>query len=130
MNQRALEGTRGLIVGEVARFDERKHVFARNRTLKPGSDQYNAFYKENTELEAGDAARRERGGPMGHPGRVDRPHDGPNVAATLACLSLFLWLSSLWGIRQRPINCFIMKSCWFPWCWMPAWEGRVGSGIY
>ena len=101
VNQRALEGTRGLIVGEVKRFDERKHVFARNRTLKPGSDQYNAFYKENPELEAGDAARREKGGPMGHPGRIDRPHDGPNVAGTLASLSLCLWLSSLDKIKPQ-----------------------------
>lgn len=101
LNQRALEGTKGLIVGEVERFDERKHVFARNRTLKPGSDPYKAFYKENTELEAGDAARREKGGPMGHPGRVDRPHDGPNVAATLASLSLCLWLSSLDKVKPQ-----------------------------
>jgi reductive dehalogenase len=101
VNQRALEGTQGLIVGEVERFDERKHVFARNRTLKPGSDQYNTFYKENPELEAGDAARREKGGPMGHPGRVDRPHDGPNVAGTLASLSLCLWLSSLDKVKPE-----------------------------
>jgi hypothetical protein len=101
VNQRALEGTKGLIVGEVERFDERKHVFARNRTLKPGSDPYKAFYKENPELEAGDAARREKGGPMGHPGRVDRPHDGPNVAATLASLSLCLWLSSLDKVKPQ-----------------------------
>jgi len=95
VNQSALEGTKSLIVGKVERFDERKHVFARNRTLIPGSDPYKAFYTENPELEAGDAARREKGGPMGHPGRVDRPHDGPNVAATLASLSICLWLSSL-----------------------------------
>jgi reductive dehalogenase len=101
VNQRALEGTKGLIVGEVARFDERKHVFARNRTLKPGSDPYKAFYKENPELEAGDAARREKGGPMGHPGRIDRSHDGPNVAATLASLSLCLWLSSLDKVKPQ-----------------------------
>ena len=101
VNQRALEGTKGLIVGEVERFDERKHVFARNRTLKPGSDPYQAFYKENPELEAGDTARREKGGPMGHPGRIDRPHAGPNVAATLASLSLCLWLSSLDKVKPQ-----------------------------
>lgn len=101
LNQRALEGTKGLIVGEVQRFDERRQVFARNRTLKPGSDQYKAFYKENPELEAGDAARREKGGPMGHPGRIDRPHDGPNVAATLASLSVCLWLSSLDKVKPE-----------------------------
>ena len=102
VNQRALKGTKGLIVGEVKRFDERMHVFARNRTLKPGSEQYEAFYKENPEFETGDAARREKGGPMGHPGRVDRPHAGPNVAATLASLSLCLWLSSLDKVKPQP----------------------------
>jgi reductive dehalogenase len=101
VNQRALEGTKGLIVGKVERFDERKHVFARNRTLIPGSDPYKAFYTENPELEAGDAARRKKGGPMGHPGRVDRPHDGPNVAATLASLSICLWLSSLDKVKPQ-----------------------------
>ena len=101
VNQRALQGTKGLIVGEVKRFDERRHVFARNRTLKPGSEQYETFYKEYPELEAGDAARREKGGPMGHPGRIDRPHEGANVAATLASLSLCLWLSTLDKVKPQ-----------------------------
>ena len=38
---------------------------------------------------------------MGHPGRVDRPHDGPNVAGTLASLSLCLWLSSLDKVKPQ-----------------------------
>ena len=36
-NPRALQGTRGAIVGDVKRVDERDVVFARNRTIRPGT---------------------------------------------------------------------------------------------
>ena len=36
VNPKALEGTRGLIVGEVRRQDEREIMFARTRSLPPG----------------------------------------------------------------------------------------------
>ena len=39
-NPKALKGTDGYIVGDVKRFDERETVFARNRSLRPGSEQY------------------------------------------------------------------------------------------
>ena len=42
-NLRVLQGTRGLIVGEVKRQDERTHVFSRNRSIHPGSEQYIAY---------------------------------------------------------------------------------------
>ena len=93
-NKKALEGTRGYIVGTVKRFDERAHVFARNRSIRPDSEQYRTFYEEHPELEEFDAKRRERGGPIGHPGIIDRPHEGPNVAATLASLSIPFHLST------------------------------------
>jgi reductive dehalogenase len=87
-NKKAIEGTRGFIVGAVRRFDERAHVFARNRSIRPDSEQYRTFYKEHPEFEEFDAKRRKKGGPIGHPGIIDRPHEGPNVAATLASLSI------------------------------------------
>jgi reductive dehalogenase len=93
-NQRALQGTSGYIRGKVNRFDERMQVFARNRALPPGSEQYNQFYTEHPELEKYDAERREKGGPLGKIGLIDRPYEGPNVAATLASLSIPLNLSS------------------------------------
>ena len=93
-NPQAKQGTQGLIVGEVKRYDEREHVFARNRALRPNSEQYNLFYKEHPEYEQFDAKRREKGGPIGHPGTIDRPHDGPNVAATLAPLATCFYLST------------------------------------
>jgi reductive dehalogenase len=92
-NQRALAGSSGLIVGDVQPTDERDIVFARNRTLRPGSEEYDTYYKMRPEYEELDAARRQKGGPLGHPGAIDRPHDRPNVAATLASLSIPLHLS-------------------------------------
>jgi reductive dehalogenase len=83
-NTKALLGTRGLIAGEVRRFDEREVVFARNRSLRPGSEEYKLFYASHPELEALDAKRRERGGPLGPMGSIDGQGGLPNVAATLA----------------------------------------------
>ncbi len=87
-NPRALQGTKGYIVGEVERFDERAQVFARNRSLPPGSEQYRAFYSEHPQWEEHDAKRRERGGPLGVPGLIDKPHEGQNVAALFASFSI------------------------------------------
>lgn len=83
-NKEAVQGTRGLMVGDVKRYDEREIVFARNERLKPDSEEYKAFYKEHPEYEENDARRRERGGPLGRIGTVDRPCEEPNVAATIA----------------------------------------------
>jgi hypothetical protein len=92
-NPRALNGTKGLILGEVEPTDERDIVFARNRILRPGSQEYKTYSEMRPEFENFDTARREKGGPLGHPGAIDRPHDRPNVAATLASLSIPLHLS-------------------------------------
>jgi len=89
----ALAGTKGLIIGDVKPTDERDIVFARNRTLRPGSDEYQTYYELRPEFEEYDAARRLKGGPLGKPGAIDRPHDRPNVAATMASLSIPLHLS-------------------------------------
>lgn len=93
-NRRALQGAAGYISGKVNRFDERLQVFARNRSVLTGSEQYNQFYSEHPELEKYDAERREKGGPLGKIGLIDRPHEGPNVAATLASLSIPFNLSA------------------------------------
>jgi reductive dehalogenase len=93
-NRRALQGTKGYIVGEVDRFDERAQVFARNRSLPLGSEQYRLFYSEHPQWEERDAKRRERGGPLGTPGKIDRPHERPNVAALFASFSIPAHLGS------------------------------------
>ena len=87
-NPRALQGTKGYIVGEVKRFDEREQVFARNRALPPGSEQYRMFYSEHPQWEEHDAKRRKWGGPLGVPGTIDKPYEGPNVAALFASFAI------------------------------------------
>ncbi len=101
-NPRALAGSKGLIVGQVNRFDERIHVFARNRSLKPGSEQYKQLYKEYPKLEDLDADRRQKGGPLGHPGIIDSPHGDANVAAFLASANIPLYLSTPEKIKPLP----------------------------
>ncbi len=93
-NPKALEGTKGLIVGEVKRPDERDIVFARNRSLRSGSEQYKTYYAMRPEYEQYDTARRQKGGPLGHPGLIDKPRDRPNVAAAMASLAIPLHLST------------------------------------
>jgi len=92
-NHKALAGTQGLVVGQVTRVDERDIVFARNRTIRPGSEQYKTYYELRPENEQFDAARRKRGGPLGQPGTIDKPKDRANVAAAMACLSIPIHLS-------------------------------------
>lgn len=103
-NPQALKGTAGHVRGEVQRQDEREHVFARNRALRPDSDQYRQFYASHPDWEAGDGERRQKGGPMGPAGIIDRPHETPNVAATLASLNIPHYLSaqSIVKPRQHP----------------------------
>ena len=93
-NPAALEGTRGLIVGEVRRWDEREIVFARNRYLEPGSERYREFYSAHPKWEETDARRREKGGPLGAIGVIDRPHEGPNRAAFMASGLLAMQLAT------------------------------------
>ena len=82
-NRRALQGAAGHVVDRFSRFDERDAVFARNRSLPPGSDAYRRYYEKHPEREAGDARRRKKGGPIGRPGAIDNGHRA-NVAMILA----------------------------------------------
>lgn len=79
----AVNGARGYIKGSYQPYDERDHVFARNRSLTPGSEPYQDFYRRHPQLEAGDARRRAKGGPVGKPGAIDN-HYRPNVAMARA----------------------------------------------
>jgi reductive dehalogenase len=85
-NPRALEGAKGLIVGEVKKPDEREIVFARNRYLFPGMEEYEEFYKQHPELERIDAKTRENGGPLARIMTIDveKPAEAANKAAILA----------------------------------------------
>ena len=87
-NQKALKGVAGSIVGQAQRFDEREQVFARERSLRPGSEQYNEFYQMHPELEQRDSQRRAAGGLLGIPGAIDRPDETANVSAMTAAFSI------------------------------------------
>ncbi len=93
-NPRAKSGSQGYMVGKIRRFDERDLVFARNRTLRPGTEQYKTYYDQHPEREAPDAQRREKGGATGPVGKIDHPNSGFEVAMTAACLSIPHYLSS------------------------------------
>jgi reductive dehalogenase len=109
-NPKALLGTEGLIVGPVKRPDEREIVFARNRALRPGSEQYQRFYREHPEYEEYDSKRRLPGGISGRPGKIDAPHEIPNVAATLACHVISLSLSTPDRVKPKPPAAFKGKT--------------------
>ena len=82
-NPKALQGAAGYVVDRFTRFDERDVVFARNRSLPPGSDAYRRYYEKHPGRETRDAERRKRGGPIGRPGAIDNGHRA-NVAMILA----------------------------------------------
>jgi len=101
-NSRALEGAMGYVVNEVKRFDERDQVFARNRALRPGSKEYQAYYTNQPDKEAFDAQRRAKGGPNGVPGTIDNPYSEANVAMMLGSLSMPHHLSAREIVRPYP----------------------------
>jgi reductive dehalogenase len=78
-SDREPRGSEDWIEGEVTRFDERDTVFARNRSVPPGSEYYHRYYEMRPENEERDAKRREIGGPIGQPGRIDKGYR-PNVS--------------------------------------------------
>ncbi len=86
-NPRALKGGMGYAVGEVGGFDERDVVFARNRSLPPGSEVYRRYYAAHPEKEAKDAERRAKGGTVGRMGAIDNGYR-PNVAMIGACFDM------------------------------------------
>jgi ferredoxin len=80
-NARALKGSLGYVTGEVARYDERDMVFARN-SIPPGTQMYDEYYGLHPEYEEMDAGRRSKGGTVGpRPGAIDKGHR-PNLAMT------------------------------------------------
>jgi reductive dehalogenase len=87
-NRRALKGVNGYVVGKAQRFDEREQVFARERTLRLGSEQYKAFYRAHPEMEEMDSERRKAGGLLGVPGAIDRPGELFNISAMTAAFSI------------------------------------------
>jgi reductive dehalogenase len=86
-NPRALKGSQGYVVQNVQRFDERDIVFARNRSLPPGSAAYKRYYRIHPEREERDAQRRAVGGPLGRIGSIDGEHR-PTIAMLKGAFNL------------------------------------------
>lgn len=101
-NQRALKGTKGYIVSKVEKTDEREIVFARVRSLQPGSEQYETFYNKFPQFKEVDDERRAMGGLMGRLGAIDRPDAGPNMAATAATAFIPAVLSAPEIVKPQP----------------------------
>lgn len=86
-NPKALMGTNGYRSAEPVRFDERDSVFARYRSLEPGSDLYQTYYSAlHPEREEKDARRRQKGF-IGKPGIIDKEYP-PNVAMMHAAFDI------------------------------------------
>jgi len=75
---RSRQGAMGYAAGEVKRFDQRDTVFSRNRSLKPGTENYRQYYEKHPEREAHDAERRTVSGLVDKIGAIDKQYR-PNV---------------------------------------------------
>jgi reductive dehalogenase len=100
-NIKALDGTSGLMISEVKRFDERETVFARDN-LQPGTQAYKEMYQKHPEWEERDAKRRAMGGVLGDMGAIDRPAGDANLAGAFSSVILPDYLSQAHMIR--PMN--------------------------
>ncbi|MDX2429912.1 MAG: reductive dehalogenase [Desulfobacterales bacterium] len=100
-NTSALKGTKGLIKKNVLQYDERKIVFARNRSLRPDSEEFNTFYAEYPQYKEYDDKRRTMGGPMGNIGTVDNPNADINNAMTFASINMPSYLGDSSKVRPE-----------------------------
>lgn len=100
-NPRALKGSMGYVVGEAQRVDELDTVFARNRSLRPGSEAYQEYYKLHPEKEEADAKRRTKGGPLGNLGSIDSNYQ-PNVSMVKSAMSMAVHLGPYAKVAPPP----------------------------
>ncbi len=87
---RSLKGAAGYLASDGSGFhqmDERDTMFARNRTIKPGTEQYDRYYAMHPEHKEYDDRRRARGGPLGKPGSIDGSYR-PNVSMLVSSFEL------------------------------------------
>jgi len=87
---RSLHGAAGYLAGDGTGFtkmDERDIMFARNRSILPGTPQYEIYYKEHPEHKDYDDRRRAKGGPLGRPGSIDSCYR-PNVSMLISSFEL------------------------------------------
>ncbi|RLB84098.1 MAG: hypothetical protein DRH15_05190, partial [Deltaproteobacteria bacterium] len=87
---RSLKGAAGYLAGSPSDFvkmDERDAMFARNRSILPGTPQYEEYYRMRPEHKDYDDRRRTKGGPLGKPGTIDSCYR-PNVAMLVSSFEL------------------------------------------
>ena len=87
---RSLNGAAGYLAGDGSEFeqmDERDIMFARNRSIIPGTPQYEQYYKLHPEHKEYDDRRRAKGGPLGKPGLIDSSYR-PNVSMLISSFEL------------------------------------------
>ncbi len=99
---RSLEGAAGYLTGDGSDFrpmDERDIMFARNRILKPGTEQFERYYAMHPEHKEYDDRRRARGGPLGKPGSIDGAYR-PNVSMLVSSFELPNMVGR--GVRVNP----------------------------
>ena len=100
-NPRALQGTKGLIVGEVRRFDARDLLPAEGDE-HPTPQPEKVSEVGDTNITASKSENPMEEGPPPNPkellfggmGKLDKPHEGPNVAATIGSYMLPMRLAS------------------------------------
>ena len=104
-NKRALNGSKGYIVDDVKRFDERRVVFARVR-YQPGTKEYAQFYEDNPDLFEIDEKRRAAGSLLGTYGSIDSPNQTENVSAMVALRRFGAQMAKPEIIRPAQAGCF------------------------
>ena len=96
---KALKGCRGHVVGDIVRPDQRDSVFARLRSIPPGSEYYQRYYAEHPDKEKKDARRREKGLMGRKPGAIDHGCQ-PNMAMVWSAFEM----PHSWGLTVIPIH--------------------------
>ena len=108
-NHKALQGTKGAIVGEVRKLSEAEMMFSRMLGLFPGTERYEEFYREHPEYkEVDDALRaKQTHGPFGKRGAIDSPNEKINLALQGAASTVAFGLGD--GDKVRPARDLMLK---------------------
>ncbi|PLX41189.1 MAG: hypothetical protein C0608_06910 [Deltaproteobacteria bacterium] len=86
-SEQALKGAGGYVIEEHKQVDERDIIFARLRSLQPGTERYDNYYMANPEFKFADDRRRDTGGLIGSLGAIDGRYQ-PNTSMPLAMGSI------------------------------------------
>jgi reductive dehalogenase len=96
-----LKGSRGYVVGDIVRPDQRDVPFARLRSIPPGTEYYKRYYAMHPEKEEKDAQRREKGLLGKIPGAIDSGFQ-PNLAMVWSAFDIPDFLGSYFASEPDP----------------------------